>query len=151
MQHFYKASKDEKRQGAEKATYLGSPFKLCITTFVNNLALMADIMKELKKLSKHYKTGIPHFQRRITYYLYIQYKTNIKPSFFPERGFYFGSACSRSNVVSGGNIERKQKPRHPSVSVRNPSAWYFDFSFGILGNSSEKDQYLGISSKITYK
>ena len=49
-QHFQNASKDETRQSTEKARFQGLLSKLCTTSFVKNLALMADVLNELKNL-----------------------------------------------------------------------------------------------------
>ena len=50
-QHFQNASKDEIRQSTEKARFQGLLSKMC-TSFVKNLALMADVLNELKNLSE---------------------------------------------------------------------------------------------------
>jgi len=51
-QHFQNASKDETRQSTEKARFQGLRSKLCTTSFVKNLALMADALNEPKNLSE---------------------------------------------------------------------------------------------------
>ena len=51
-QHFQNASKDETRQSTEKARFQGLLAKLCTTSFVKNLALMTDVLNELKNLSE---------------------------------------------------------------------------------------------------
>ena len=51
-QHFHKASNDETRQSAENARFQGRLSKFCTTSFVKNLALMADVLNELKYLSE---------------------------------------------------------------------------------------------------
>ena len=51
-QHFQTASNDKTRQNTEKATFHGVISKLCKTNLVKNLALMADVLSELKNLSE---------------------------------------------------------------------------------------------------
>ena len=49
--HFHKASNEETRQSTEKATFQRFLSKLC-TSFVKNLAPMANVLNELKNLSE---------------------------------------------------------------------------------------------------
>ena len=104
-QHFQNASKDETRQSTEKARFQGLLSKLCTTSFVKNLALMADVLNELKKLVRNTTKQKYHAAKsaKLTNCLY---KKNRKLCCFSGRAFYFGSTC-RSNVVSGSAIERR--------------------------------------------
>ena len=51
-QHFHKASIAEIIQNTEKARFQGLLAKFCTTNYVKNLALMTDVLNELKKLSE---------------------------------------------------------------------------------------------------
>jgi len=68
-QHFQNASKDETRQSTEKARFQGLLSKLCTTSFVKNLSLMADVLNELKNLSEtlqNRSTTLPKAQNVLT-------------------------------------------------------------------------------------
>ena len=112
-QHFQNASKDETRQSTEKARFQGLLSKLCTTSFFKNLALMADVLNELKNLSETLQNKSTTLQ--LTNCLY----KNRKPCCFSGRAFNFGSTCRRSNVVSGSAIERRQRPSHQPGSVHS--------------------------------
>ena len=71
VQRFHKASNDETRQSTEKARFQGIISKFCTTSFVINLALMADVLKELKNLSKalqNRNTTLPKAHTLLTAY-----------------------------------------------------------------------------------
>ena len=67
-------ARDETRQNTERVEFQGLYAKLCTTNFVKNLALMADVLSELRIHQKLYKTVKPHFQRLTTYHLCVQSK-----------------------------------------------------------------------------
>ena len=99
-QHFHKASNDETRQSTKKAKFPGLLSKLC-TSFVKNLALMADL-NELNICQKHWKTEIPRYQKLILYLLRI--KAIRKPDCFTGGVFYFSLTSRKSNVIPGNRI-----------------------------------------------
>jgi len=71
-QHFQNASKDEIRQSTEKARLKGLLSKLCTTSFVKNLALMADVLNEQKNLSEtlqNRSTTLPKEQNLLTVHI----------------------------------------------------------------------------------
>jgi len=71
-QHFQNASKDETRQSTEKGRFQALLSKLCTTSFVKNLALMVDVLTELKNLSEtlqNRSTTLPKAQNLLTVYI----------------------------------------------------------------------------------
>ena len=71
-QHFQNASKDETRQSTEKARFQGLLSKLCTTSFVKNLALMADVLNKLKNLPEtlqNRSTTLPKAQNLLTVHI----------------------------------------------------------------------------------
>uniref|UniRef100_A0A3Q1CEZ2 Uncharacterized protein n=1 Tax=Amphiprion ocellaris TaxID=80972 RepID=A0A3Q1CEZ2_AMPOC len=71
-QHFREASEDHSRDSKERAKFSGLLSKLCSVSFVKSLALMVDILTELKNLSEilqSRKTTIPKAHEMMTIYV----------------------------------------------------------------------------------
>ncbi|XP_054873424.1 E3 SUMO-protein ligase KIAA1586-like [Amphiprion ocellaris] len=71
-QHFRKASEDHSSDSKERAKFSGLLSKLCSVSFVKSLALMVDILTELKNLSEilqSRKTTIPKAHEMMTIYV----------------------------------------------------------------------------------
>ena len=63
-QHFREASENETRDGRERAKFKGLHSKLCSVNFLKSLAVMANVLSELKDLSvKISRTERSHSQR----------------------------------------------------------------------------------------
>ncbi|KAJ3595844.1 hypothetical protein NHX12_002258 [Muraenolepis orangiensis] len=71
-QHFREASEDDPRDSRERAKFKGLLSKLCSINFLKSLALMADVLTELKNLSeilKNRKTTLPKAHDIMTTYV----------------------------------------------------------------------------------
>ncbi|KAJ4923574.1 hypothetical protein JOQ06_004112 [Pogonophryne albipinna] len=71
-QHFREASEDDTRDSREKAKFKGLLSKLCSINFLKSLALMADVLTELKNLSEilqNRKTTLPKAHDIMTTYV----------------------------------------------------------------------------------
>ena len=71
-QHFREASEDETRDSRERAKFKGLLSKLCSVNFLKSLALMADVLTELKNLSEflqNRKTTLPKAHEIMTMYV----------------------------------------------------------------------------------
>uniref|UniRef100_A0A3P8SQM7 DUF4371 domain-containing protein n=1 Tax=Amphiprion percula TaxID=161767 RepID=A0A3P8SQM7_AMPPE len=71
-QHFREASEDHSRDSKERAKFSGLLSKLCSVSFVKSLALMVDILTELKNLSEILQSGkttIPKAHEMMTIYV----------------------------------------------------------------------------------
>ncbi|KAJ3586320.1 hypothetical protein NHX12_012720 [Muraenolepis orangiensis] len=71
-QHFREASEDDTRDSRERAKFKGLLSKLCSINFLKSLALMADVLTELKNLSEilqNRKTTLPKAHDIMTTYV----------------------------------------------------------------------------------
>ncbi|KAJ3587449.1 hypothetical protein NHX12_011046 [Muraenolepis orangiensis] len=71
-QHFREASEDDPRDSRERAKFKGLLSKLCSINFLKSLALMADVLTELKNLSEilqNRKTTLPKAHDIMTTYV----------------------------------------------------------------------------------
>ncbi|KAJ8252839.1 hypothetical protein GJAV_G00206160 [Gymnothorax javanicus] len=71
-QHFREASEDEARDGRERAKFRGLLSKLTSINFLKNLAVMADVLSELKDLSEmlqNRKITLPKAHNTMTMYV----------------------------------------------------------------------------------
>uniref|UniRef100_A0A3P8SJE1 Uncharacterized protein n=1 Tax=Amphiprion percula TaxID=161767 RepID=A0A3P8SJE1_AMPPE len=106
-QHFREASEDHSRDSKERAKFSGLLSKLCSVSFVKSLALMVDILTELKNLSEilqSRKTTIPKAHEMMT--IYVQ----------PEDDFQGGT------TESGKAYNRLIN----QMAVLNPDSWVQD-------------------------
>uniref|UniRef100_A0A3Q1CW52 DUF4371 domain-containing protein n=1 Tax=Amphiprion ocellaris TaxID=80972 RepID=A0A3Q1CW52_AMPOC len=116
-QHFREASEDHSRDSKERAKFSGLLSKLCSVSFVKSLALMVDILTELKNLSEilqSRKTTIPKAHEMMT--IYVQRIESLCD--------YPGKHTVESSVVTS----RKEAYNSliNQMAVLNPDSWVQD-------------------------
>uniref|UniRef100_A0A3P8SQN1 DUF4371 domain-containing protein n=1 Tax=Amphiprion percula TaxID=161767 RepID=A0A3P8SQN1_AMPPE len=118
-QHFREASEDHSRDSKERAKFSGLLSKLCSVSFVKSLALMVDILTELKNLSEILQSGkttIPKAHEMMT--IYVQRIESLCD--------YPGKHTVESPTIDSVQFIHAYNSLINQMAVLNPDSWVQD-------------------------
>uniref|UniRef100_A0A3Q1BX24 DUF4371 domain-containing protein n=1 Tax=Amphiprion ocellaris TaxID=80972 RepID=A0A3Q1BX24_AMPOC len=129
-QHFRKASEDHSSDSKERAKFSGLLSKLCSVSFVKSLALMVDILTELKNLSEilqSRKTTIPKAHEMMT--IYVQRIESLCD--YPGKHTVEAVQSEQKMIFEGeqlrvGNRKEAYNSLINQMAVLNPDSWVQD-------------------------